>query len=233
MPKVCFVTSASSQNINWLIDSLNSIKNNTTYGDLPHYIINIGFTDEDKDLLKKKFPHIEFREPFLEHLPDHARNHKPSVGNHQYPFYCDILSEYELIVHIEADVWILDQVVLDNFFEYINSFDMVLCSNNSGLFIIKNASSFLKLWQQRYIGQIYLNQFHFALQEECLRKLVIQNNIPRLNKGNQIYKHNHTPFLEGISCYRYKRRQNLKRAVTISQNHFNACSKILLWVRWQ
>ncbi len=162
LDNMCIVTCGSPEVMESMIQTIESVKAISHYNDIPYCLVqfhNHEFTDEQKDLLFKKYQINKIV------LPEFGRYyHNPPLrieeqdcwlqSNMIYPFIEKLFPEYRYIVFIESDVWVKNRSVLDKILYDLKSFEFVKLDYHSGFVGYRTHSEFLEIWQ-KYTRELF------------------------------------------------------------------------------
>ena len=104
--KLCFITAGSSELFQVTVEMLESLSARRFCLECPIYVIDTGFTEEERRYLKTHFPNLSF----LEFKNSTGYKHE-SISTKLFEnrlYFDSILPQYDYYFWIDADVWIQD-----------------------------------------------------------------------------------------------------------------------------
>lgn len=148
LDKLCFVTMASKDNFEWVLEMLESLKATRKYSDFPVCFLDVGLLDTQKDYLVKNF-NIHCFIDALKESPVKIQENPghPSIYSNLYPFMNNMIKDFDYIFFIESDVWIQDDRFIDLYIWLCEKQGFAKGCYNTGIFCANLRNSFFPNWQ--------------------------------------------------------------------------------------
>lgn len=148
LDQLCFVTMASQDNFEWVVEMLESLKATRKYGQFPICFLDVGLLDSQKDHLSKNFNIHRFIDALkkcpikIQENPNH-----PSVYSNLYPFMNEMIKDFKYIFFIESDIWIQNDRFIDLYIWLCERQGFAKGCYNIGLFCANLKMNFFSNWQ--------------------------------------------------------------------------------------